>query len=52
MDVKTLKTKKSDNWCKNLSKSTFIWDQTVLAITQARSDIFEKVQNSASSLGP
>jgi len=26
MEVKTLKTTKSDIWCKNPSKSTTIWD--------------------------
>ena len=40
-EVKTVKTTKSDMERKNLSKSTTIWDQTVSAITQARSDILE-----------
>ena len=52
MEVKTLKTTKSDIWCKNPSKSTTIWNQTVSAITQARNKIFEKFQNSASTSGP
>ena len=40
MEVKTVKTTKSDIKWKNLSKSAMIWDQTVSAITQDRSDIF------------
>ena len=48
-EVKTVKTTKSDIWCKNLSKSATIWDQTVTAITQTRSDIFQKFQNSEST---
>ena len=51
MEVKTLKTTKSDIWCKNPSKSATIWNQTVSAITQARNDIFEKFQNSGSTSG-
>ena len=46
MEVKTVKTTKSDISCKNLSKSTTIWNQTVMAITQVSNDIFEKFQNS------
>ena len=45
MEVKTVKTRKSTEWCKNPSKSTTIWDQTVLAITQARNEIFQKFQS-------
>ena len=52
MEVKTLKTTKSDIKWKNPSKSATIWNQTVSAITQARNDIFEKFQNSASTSGP
>ena len=51
MEVKTVKTTKSDIWCKNPSKSATIWNQTVSPITQARNDIFEKFQNSASNSG-
>ena len=51
-EVKTVKTTKSDMERKNPSKSTTIWNQTVLAITQAKNDLFQKFQNSASSLGP
>ena len=47
MEVKTVKTTKSDMKWKNLSKSTTIWDQMVMAITQASNDIFQKFQNSA-----
>ena len=51
MEVKTVKTTKSDKKWKNPSKSTTIWNQTVSPITQARNDIFEKFQNSASTSG-
>jgi len=51
-EVKTVKTTKSDMERKNPSKSTTIWNQTVSAITQAKSDLLQKFQNSASSLGP
>ena len=37
-----VKTRKNTEWCENLSKSTTIWDQTVLFITQARNEIFQK----------
>ena len=52
MEVKTVKTTKSDIKLKNLSKSSTIWDYTVSAITQASNDIFEKFQNSASTSRP
>ena len=45
MEVKTMKTRKSTEWCKNLSKSPPIWDQTVSTITQARNEIFPKYQS-------
>ena len=45
MEVKTVKTRKSTEWCKNPSKSATIWDQTVSAITQARNEIFQKFQS-------
>ena len=45
MEVKTVKTRKSTEWCKNPSKSTTIWDQTVSSITQARNEIFQKFQS-------
>ena len=45
MEVKTVKTTKSDIKRKKPSKSATIWDQTVSAITQASNDIFEKFQN-------
>ena len=45
MEVKSVKTRKSTEWCKNPSKSTTIWDQTVSAITQARNEIFQKFQS-------
>ena len=32
LEVKTVKTRKNTEWCENLSKSTTIWDQTVLFI--------------------
>ena len=51
-EVKTVKTTKSDMERKNPSKSTTICHQTVSAITQAKSDLLQKFQNSASSLGP
>ena len=50
-EVKTFKTTKSDIWCKNPSKIRLIWNQTVSAITQARSDIFQKFENPASNFG-
>ena len=46
MEVKTVKTRKSTEWCKNWPKSITIWDQTVSSITQARNEIFQKFQNS------
>ena len=51
-EVKTVKTTKSDMERKNPSKSATIWNQTVSAITKARSEIFQKFQNSASTIGP
>ena len=51
-EVKTVKTTKSDMERKNPSKSDTIWNQTVSAITQAKSDLLQKFQNSASTLGP
>ena len=51
MEVKTVKTTKSDIKWKNLSKSDTIWNQMVSDITQARSDIFQKFQNPASTSG-
>ena len=45
MEVKTVKTRKSTEWCKNPSKSATIWNQTVSAITQARNEIFQKFQS-------
>ena len=35
MEVKTMKTTKSDIWCKNLSKISTIWNQASLAVTQS-----------------
>ena len=45
MEVKTVKTRKSTEWCKNVSKSDKIWDQTESSITQARNEIFQKFQS-------
>jgi len=30
MEVKTVKARKSDGWCKNGAKSVPIWDQTLI----------------------
>ena len=53
MEVKTVKIKKSDIKLKNSPKSAMIWNQTVLAITKARSDIFKnlKTQQQPLALG-
>ena len=51
-EVKTVKTTKSDMERKNPSKSATIWNQTVSAITQAKSDLFQKFQNLKDSQGP
>ena len=45
MEVKTVKTRKSTEWCKIFPKSAKIWNQTVLSITQARNEIFQKFQS-------
>ena len=53
LEVKTVKTRKNTEWCENLSKSTPIWDQTVLSITQARNEIFKETYPTLKdSLGP
>ena len=46
-----VKTRKSTEWCKNLSKSATIWGQMVSAITQARDEIFQKFQIPESTSG-
>ena len=51
--VKTVKTRKSMEWCKDPSKRALILDQAVSPITQARNEIFinSKAQNKLQALG-
>ena len=53
MEVKTVKTIKSTEWCKNPSKSPLIWDRMVSSITQVRNEIIKnsKAQNKLQALG-
>ena len=43
--IMEVKTRKSTERCKNPSKSTTIWNQTVSSITQAGNEIFQKFQS-------